>query len=565
MSELKSEYLVGHVIDVLRSLPEKSVQCVATSPPYYGLRVYKGAEPVIWGASHDCQHEWGETYKIHNGGHGKSDLDFNIGRDRSGVNTARDFEGGQFCVKCNAWRGSLGLEPTPELYVQNIVEIFRDVRRVLRDDGTVWLNLGDSYAGSGKGGNNPEYQKRHTQFGQTVRKETLGPNLGVPDGLKNLDLIGIPWSVALALRADGWFLRMDNIWGKLATMPESQDGWKWVKCMRKKKGGERGKEEWRNGAMPERPQQDHDGKDFHQSAEYEPCPGCPKCSPNGGYILRRGSWRATRSHEYIFMLTKTDRYFSDSDAVREEAKAESYARYKYKFGGEKNITLKATDNPRAVVGMKGSAGRNLRSVLKFKMTPFKGSHYATFPLGIPTLAIKASTSEGGACPTCGAPYARVLNIVRPNWKDEGLTTEHEVGQRKIAMELYGEAGNQKTRSIADIFGRATKSGRETLGWKATCKCDVNGPPVAQTVLDPFVGAGTTLIAAMELGRNAIGIDISADYKKLAERRIEEWKAKQAAPKRQARPKKPKIIAMQKKLEDTRPEQEQAKLPEDKQC
>jgi len=151
--------------------------------------------------------------------------------------------------------------------------------------------------------------------------------------------------------------------------------------------------------------------------------------------------------------------------------------------------------------------------------------------------------------------------VRPNWKDEGPTTEHEVGQRKIAMELYGETGNQKTRSIADIFGRATKSGRETLGWKATCACEVNGPPVPQTVLDPFIGAGTTLIAAMELGRNAIGIDISEDYKKLAERRIEEWKAKQQAPKRQARPKKPKLIAMQKKLEDVRPEAEQAKLKE----
>lgn len=149
----------------LRKLPDHSVQCVVTSPPYWGLRNYQG-DPQIWNDNFDCDHEWG--------------------------NVKKDIEGpGQSCQRCDAWLGQLGLEPMPQMFVAHLVEVFREVWRVLRDDGTFWLNLGDSYA-SIPGG-----------------------------GLKSKDLVGIPWRVAFALQEDGWYLRSDIVWQKMNPMPES--------------------------------------------------------------------------------------------------------------------------------------------------------------------------------------------------------------------------------------------------------------------------------------------------------------------------------------------------------
>ena len=154
-----SKILTGDCLAVLETLPPESVHCCVTSPPYYGLRNY-------------------------------------------GVD------------------GQIGLEDSPEAFVQRLISVFSEVKRVLRNDGTLWLNLGDSYAGSGKAGYNPDYQKKHTQFGQKERKERLGrPIPAKAIGLKPKDLVGIPWMVAFALRSDGWYLRSDIIWNKPNPMP----------------------------------------------------------------------------------------------------------------------------------------------------------------------------------------------------------------------------------------------------------------------------------------------------------------------------------------------------------
>ena len=153
---MTANILEGNSLETLKGLPACSVQCVVTSPPYYGLRDY-GAD------------------------------------------------------------GQIGLESTPEAYVENLVAVFRECRRVLKDDGTLWLNLGDSYNGSGKGGN-PEgspFTKQKTNQGSLIARPTH------ISGLKPKDLIGIPWMVAFALRADGWYLRQDIIWNKPNPMPES--------------------------------------------------------------------------------------------------------------------------------------------------------------------------------------------------------------------------------------------------------------------------------------------------------------------------------------------------------
>lgn len=201
----------GDALESLRAFPNKSVHCCVTSPPYWGLRDY-GLPPSIWGGDPKCAHEWGDELPGDNRGGSGTPTDKNGRGENYGRNAAR----GCWC-QCGAWKGSLGLEPTPQLFVDHVVTIFREARRVLRDDGTLWLNLGDSYAA------NRSYQVNSTKGGP---KHGPGQSAGgkgseVPTGLKPKDLIGIPWRVAFALQADGWYLRQDIIWAKPNPMPES--------------------------------------------------------------------------------------------------------------------------------------------------------------------------------------------------------------------------------------------------------------------------------------------------------------------------------------------------------
>jgi DNA modification methylase len=213
--------LLGNSLEVLRELPDECVQTVVTSPPYFGLRDY-GIEPSVWGGDAGCEHVWGEVRRIASGNapSGKSTLTTNNGRgplpgDKYHEANAAEASTGQFC-ECGVWLGALGLEPTPELFVQHMVEVFREVRRVLAKDGTLWLVIGDTYAAnrtyqvpSSKGG------AKHSpaQVGQTANK--------VPPGFKPKDLILIPFEVASALRENGWYLRADVIWHKPNAMPQS--------------------------------------------------------------------------------------------------------------------------------------------------------------------------------------------------------------------------------------------------------------------------------------------------------------------------------------------------------
>ena len=294
----------GSAVRELPTIDSRSVHSCVTSPPYWGLRDY-GLEPEIWGGDDGCGHEWGDTQPAHHPGQvpdGKA-----VTTDAKGQTAGS----GQFCHRCNAWRGNLGLEPTPELYVEHVVEIFREVKRVLRDDGTLWLNLGDSYSGNatgsqGKGLSSLEGGKT-TQIEAGKRPDKIAP------GLKPKDLIGIPWRVAFALQADGWYLRSDIIWSKPNPMPES---------------------------VTDRP---------------------------------------TKAHEYLFLLSKSQKYWYDADAVREPRTNYSQEDVIKRAGGNvkyQNSNLKANHlkaqkfNP---------AGRNKRSVWTVATHPFPEAHFATFP------------------------------------------------------------------------------------------------------------------------------------------------------------------------------------------
>ncbi len=210
--------MVGDVREKLAEMADESVHCVVTSPPYWGLRDYQ-LPPQVWGGDADCEHEWREETR--KGISGGTDNPY---AEKLKIKGSENYQvvpdsTFAFCRHCNAWRGSLGLEPTPDLYLEHMVAVFREVRRVLRSDGTVWLNMGDSYTSGGRKERDPGQSKLHPAFQGDAFADGLRPD--TPDGLKPKDLCMMPARLALALQCDGWWLRSEIVWAKPNPMPES--------------------------------------------------------------------------------------------------------------------------------------------------------------------------------------------------------------------------------------------------------------------------------------------------------------------------------------------------------
>lgn len=210
---MSARVICGDARRVLARLPAGSVQCCVTSPPYWGLRDY-GVPPSVWGGRKGCRHRFGGLQRgrrrdLLPADRSRSDgrLDCDQRQGRAGL------DGGRFCCRCGAWCGCLGLEPTPELYVEHLVEVLEAVRRVLRKDGTLWLVLGDSYAAARPG---RSFDQGEAWAGVPERGGRARSMM-----VKQKDPVGVSWLVAFALRARGWWLRCDVIWAKPAPMPES--------------------------------------------------------------------------------------------------------------------------------------------------------------------------------------------------------------------------------------------------------------------------------------------------------------------------------------------------------
>lgn len=215
---MKSTLLIGDCRVKLKEIPDESVDCVVTSPPYWGLRDYK-TEPLIWDGIDGCEHEWGsEMFKI---SQPRPDFSHNVrlmtrGTQKSSQATEMKASYGMFCQKCGAWRGQLGLEPDPNLYIKHLTDIFDQVKRVLKPSGTCWVNLGDSYSGSGgdhrEGGKNDAGFQSNKIYG--VQPKHLSD---VPDKC----LVQIPSRFGLEMVNRGWILRNEIIWHKPNCMPSS--------------------------------------------------------------------------------------------------------------------------------------------------------------------------------------------------------------------------------------------------------------------------------------------------------------------------------------------------------
>jgi DNA modification methylase len=376
--------LRGHVTDRLREIPEESVHCVVTSPPYWGLRDY-GVE------------------------------------------------------------GQLGLERTPDEYIDNMVEVFREVRRALRADGTAWVNMGDSYAGSRSGpdvvssslngsrSNQAESRRARSMCDSRRRDDAQIPRSDVAiRGLKSKDLVGMPWLLAFALRAAGWWLRQDIIWHKPNPMPESVRD------------------------------------------------------------------RCTKAHEYLFLLSKSERYYYDDEAIREP--------------------LSPNTSPRAAV-VKPVSGWNMG----------EGGHDAVAwaqnksPNG-------RKFAEDNSGTKSNASFAAAM--VEPGRRKSGNKDRKPASARGVPIDSNGESNGAVAGSVPwegyernkrSVWTVTTEPFPEahfaTFPTRLVEPCILAGCPEGGTVLDPFGGAGTTGLVADRLNRNAILIELNPAYADMAERRI----------------------------------------------
>jgi DNA modification methylase len=346
--------ITGHALEELKRLPAKSVDCVVTSPPYWSLREYP-VPPTIWDAKTGCRHKW--VHHVRPAANGKTNgrmVGWKAGRHAA----TRVPQASQFCSKCGAWCGQLGLEPTPKLYVKHLVQIFRQVKRVLKPGSPLWVNIGDTWysrAGSGKrmgGTGDISHYRGLLEENGTYPK---APPSRMPiDGLKPKDLVGIPWMVAFALRDQvGFWLRSEVIWQK----------------------------------------------------------------PNG--IAKVADDRPANVHETIFLLANARHYYYDAAANMEPSSpSERERRLREQRQGHNAVyDLKRDHTPGqpppgatsmlkrvdkrielAVTGL-----RRRRSVWKIACTPYEGEHTSTFPPKIAEICITCGCPPGGTVldPFCG--------------------------------------------------------------------------------------------------------------------------------------------------------------------
>jgi len=350
------EIKVGNALDVLREMPSRSVDCCVTSPPYWSLREYP-VNPLIWGGKKDCRHKW--VKHLRPAANGK--INGVANGWKKGANTAtRTALLSQFCEKCRAWRGQLGLEPTPEMYRSHLVQIFRQVRRILKPGCTLWLNLGDTWysrAGSGKrlGGTHPEHSITHYRklLEDSSTYPVIPPNrMPIANGLKPKDLVGVPWLVAFALRESGWWLRFEIIWSK----------------------------------------------------------------PNG--VAKVAADRPAGIHETIFLLANGRHYFYDELANLEpNSPVERQRRQREKNQAQAKVYKTKRDHgqffpPGATsfhtrldkrIELSVSGVRRRRSIWEIAVTPWKGEHSSVFPIKLADICIQCGAPEGGTVldPFCG--------------------------------------------------------------------------------------------------------------------------------------------------------------------
>ena len=456
-------FLIGDALSQLNDLPPESVHCIVCSPPYWGLRTY-GGEP-----------------------------------------------------------GLIGLEETFEEHVENLVAVFRQARRVLRADGTLWLNYGDAYAGSGRGGDFGNSPKQRRNVGSEESRAQRQHR-----GFKAKDLMQMPARIAMALQSDGADM------GAVRALERAQQAIFDAYC---------GDPPEKVTGVLERLQEEYaeaKAESWWLRGEivWHKLNAMPESTTD----------RPTQAHEKVFLLTKSRRYFYDHVAVRSPAKASTVERDRYPYKNSRTRWATSEgyhdafphDAPRPTTirpdkgdewggprqGFTASgwdaitkaeqqaAGASLRNVWPLATSPFAGAHFATFPPALVEPCIKAGTSERGVCAACGAPWRRVT--------EKGLEPTAKAARTGVVDQRDREADPNDAGANRQKDGHVPghRNTFVTTGWEPSCKCS-RPASVPATVLDPFAGAGTTGLVAARLQRDAVLIEINADYAAMARRRIDD--------------------------------------------
>ena len=359
---VSGKVIVGDNRETLKSLPDGSVQCVVTSPPYWGLRDYGTA---TWlGGDEGCSHKRDSKFSEKTA----------TGHANPAINGVGDAIYKDVCQRCGAKRqdNQIGLELTPEEFVEELCQVFDEVWRVLADDGTLWLNLGDTYVGTGSKGDVKDPKYSDGRNGQAVALN------GKVQGLKSKDMVGIPWRVAFALQARGWYLRQDIIWAKPNPMPE---------------------------------------------------PVTDRC---------------VKSHEYMFLLTKSAKYYFDYESIKEKAVTDGKRptlNERYENGEPKRHGLMGA-------GFYGVGGfgvdsdglRNKRDVWTVSVASYSEAHFATYPPDLIRPCILAGTKEG--------------DTVLDPFSGSGTTgaVAMQAGRNYVGLELNPEYADLSLKRISEAVG-----------------------------------------------------------------------------------------------------------------
>jgi DNA modification methylase len=436
---------VGDVMEGLAAIPAGSVHCVVTSPPYWGLRDY-------------------------------------------------------------GFEGQIGSEDTPAGFVSVMVDVFDSVKRVLRDDGVLFLNLGDSYADAQKWGGKTSGKHAKGLHGTTG----IGRNK-INTGLAAKNAIGIPWRVAFALQECGWILRSEIIWAKPSPMPESVSGWRWVRCRKHIVSTRADDGTWHAESYPGKPHSARDGKQFALSTFCE-CTGCDKCRDTGGLVLKQGSWRPTKSHEQIFMFTKVTKYFSDGDGSKEAAAGGVPGNRTHKHKSESDKGDRKFRKAAGLLECGAVETRNMRSVWKIPAESYKEAHFATFPTELVRRCLSAGIAVGGCCSVCGSQFAPFVESLRRATRPGTDSKVNRVSQ--YADSPYeGHSGT----IVGNRDPKRHSTVTNVIGYLPTCKCGAEAS--RPTVLDPFSGSATTGQVAINMGCQYIGIEANPEYAELGVQRL----------------------------------------------
>jgi len=483
-----NKIICGDSLSVMKKMAHGSVDMVITSPPYWGLRDY-GTEQ-IFGGDKDCEHKWNKKIKKWHSDRGKGprkevfDDSFQVKGTRSDI-----------CLKCDAWKGQLGLEPTPELYIEHLTEIFNEVKRILKKEGTFWLNMGDTYSGGGT-------HHGEKNIGKNEGKRRSGNERINKTNLQSKCLSMIPERLAWSLIQNGWILRNKIIWYKPNSMPSSvkdrfSNKWEYLFLFSKDRkyyfnlDAVREEPKWdivwsRKGSGKDTPWEQNNPRARWGRTRKE-------AEENGASILGKNPGDVVE----IPAETRT------LGAILGSGKAVKVPGGKGWVGHPKGGGAACQKDPRWCP----PEGPNPGDFLEIHTQPFPEAHFAVFPERLCEKPIKAGCPEY-VCKRCGIARGRVS---KPKFTNHNGKTETSYNKKLTS------AGR-----LALLRQKARESGREYineriyLGW-TFCNCNAGVEP--GIALDPFCGAGTVGVTAKKLGRQFILIDIKKEYCEMAEKRI----------------------------------------------